>query len=257
MKPQLIACDVDGTLLPAGQPDLPQSLVSLIARIVDKGIAFVPASGRQFAGLKKLFSPIAGVDSFVAENGAIASVGNDIVYCNSVDRSLGDEIIRFVLSRPECELYVAGVQTCYTQTNNQAYIEHLREDLQFHVTVVEDATAIPEPYLKISAYHADCIPDPTIWQRFNARCNVAVSGPDWVDLAPLGVSKAVGIEAVCKKLGVDPTNCIAFGDADNDIEMLQLVGHSVAMQEGSEATHAAATEIALNVESVLNRILAN
>ena len=69
MTPRLIACDVDGTLLPAGQPELSDETVALIRRIVEAGIVFVPASGRQLTGLRKVFAPVGCVDAFVAEDG--------------------------------------------------------------------------------------------------------------------------------------------------------------------------------------------
>lgn len=38
-----------------------------------------------------------------------------------------------------------------------------------------------------------------------------------------------GIRALCAAIGITPEETIAFGDADNDLEMLQLAGIGVAM----------------------------
>lgn len=257
MAPRLIACDVDGTLLPAGQVELSDETVALIGRIIAAGIAFVPASGRQLVGLKKVFAPVGCVEAFVAEDGAVSCVADELVGAVALDRALGDELVRAVLAKPECELYVGGVETCYVQSENPAFIEHLRTVLNFDVTVVDDATAVPEPYWKISAYHAANDPDCDYWMRnFSDRCKVVLAGRDWIDMIATGVSKAAGVASVCHELGVDPADCIAFGDADNDVEMFGLVGHSYAMESASEAAREAADEMTASVEEVLERILA-
>ena len=257
MAPRLIACDVDGTLLPAGQVELSGKTVELIRRVIEAGITFVPASGRQLTGLKKVFAPVGCVDAFVAEDGAVSCVASELVDAVPIDRDLGDELVRAVLAKPECELYVGGVETCYVQSDNAAFIDHLRTVLNFDVTIVDDATAVPEPYWKISAYHAANDPDFDYWAgNFSNRCKVVLAGCDWIDMIAPGVSKAAGVAAVCRALGVDPADCVAFGDADNDVEMFELVGRSYAMESASEAAREAADETTASVEEILERILA-
>lgn len=255
-KPKLIACDIDGTLLMAGESELSRETTQLIRRVIDAGIVFAPASGRQYTGLCTLFAQFDGEISYIAENGSIAYVGSELVHHMAVERELGLEIARTILARSECELYVAGVETCYIKPKDPSYVEHLQNILRFDVTIVDDAAEIEEPFLKVSAYHAAFNPDLEFWkQRFGARCNVMLSSPDWIDFSPAGASKAAGVKAVCERLGIDPADCVAFGDADNDAAMLDLVGYPVAMQHASEKAKANAVEITASVEEVLARIL--
>ena len=44
----------------------------------------------------------------------------------------------------------------------------------------------------------------------------------WLDLAPVGVSKASGLAHVADRLGVDAADVLAIGDGRNDIEMLRV-----------------------------------
>ena len=60
----------------------------------------------------------------------------------------------------------------------------------------------------------------------------------WLDLAPVGVSKASGLQHVADKLGVAPADVLAIGDGRNDIEMLQWAGRGVAMGQAVEEVHA-------------------
>jgi HAD superfamily hydrolase (TIGR01484 family) len=65
----------------------------------------------------------------------------------------------------------------------------------------------------------------------------------WLDLAPVGVSKASGVAHVAAELGVDPADVLAIGDGRNDIELLQWAGRGVAMGQAVEAVIAAADHV--------------
>ena len=51
----------------------------------------------------------------------------------------------------------------------------------------------------------------------------------WLDLAPVGVTKASGLQYVVDQLGFTAADTLAIGDGRNDIEMLQWAGRGVAM----------------------------
>lgn len=55
------------------------------------------------------------------------------------------------------------------------------------------------------------------------------------DILPADASKARGILDVCQYYGVDASDCMAFGDGMNDIEMFDLVGFAVAMGDSQPA----------------------
>ncbi len=55
------------------------------------------------------------------------------------------------------------------------------------------------------------------------------------DILPIDASKARGILDVCAYYGVDASDCMAFGDGMNDLEMFDLVGFAVAMGDAQPA----------------------
>ena len=63
------------------------------------------------------------------------------------------------------------------------------------------------------------------------------------------VNKATAIESACSKLGITRDEMIAFGDAENDLPMLEYAGLGVAMANAVEAVKAAADEITLDNNS--------
>ncbi|WP_084783484.1 Cof-type HAD-IIB family hydrolase [Paenibacillus sp. FJAT-26967] len=60
------------------------------------------------------------------------------------------------------------------------------------------------------------------------------SHPNNLELNPKGVSKASGIEEVCKLLGIQMSEVIAMGDSENDIAMIRAAGLGVAMGNAQE-----------------------
>ena len=54
------------------------------------------------------------------------------------------------------------------------------------------------------------------------------------------VNKASGLAHVCRALGVSLDDVVSFGDANNDVEMLEACGLSYAMPNGRDKALAAA-----------------
>jgi hydroxymethylpyrimidine pyrophosphatase-like HAD family hydrolase len=65
-----------------------------------------------------------------------------------------------------------------------------------------------------------------------------------LEVCPVGVTKAAGIQVVLDKFGIDWDDVLVFGDATNDLSMIKAAGHSVAMPNGHPWVQAAASEIA-------------
>ena len=64
--------------------------------------------------------------------------------------------------------------------------------------------------------------------------------PNWVDVVPHGVNKATAIKVLADALHITMDEICAFGDSENDIEMLSCVGYPVVVANASPAAKAAA-----------------
>ena len=64
-----------------------------------------------------------------------------------------------------------------------------------------------------------------------------------VDIIPINAGKGIGIEKVLKYYGIEKSQSMAFGDGNNDIEMLKAVGNGIAMGNASDDLKAVADEI--------------
>lgn len=64
-----------------------------------------------------------------------------------------------------------------------------------------------------------------------------------VDIIPAGGSRGVAVEKVMEHYHIDRSEAVAFGDGNNDLEMLKAVGHGIAMGNGSDELKEIAEEV--------------
>lgn len=67
---------------------------------------------------------------------------------------------------------------------------------------------------------------------FGSRFACFKTGPELVELQLPLVNKGEGLKMYCEPRGIDLKDVIAFGDAENDIEMLKIAGRSVCLKDG-------------------------
>ncbi len=257
---RLIACDIDGTLLPPGEKRLDPIYFDQIDRLAKQGIRFAAASGRQYTNLRRLFAPVADRIDYICENGSLIVCGGRIIYKKTVDRAFGEKLLRFLYEYEGCEPLLSGVETCYVQPKSADYARHMREYVGNDVTVVEDLTKVPEDFLKIAAYFRDGI-SPGAQQDIAEFCRPymypVVSGLAWIDLLLEDCNKGVAMQELQSALRISKAETAAFGDNENDIELLGQAGIACAMQQGSEKLKAGADHVVENVFDVLAQIIQN
>ena len=76
------------------------------------------------------------------------------------------------------------------------------------------------------------------------------TAPFYLEVIPKVINKGQGIRDICAVLGIDPAQVISFGDAANDIPMLEAAGMGVAMGNAQEAVKAAADMVTLSNNEV-------
>ncbi|XOK62230.1 HAD hydrolase family protein [Paenibacillus elgii] len=78
---------------------------------------------------------------------------------------------------------------------------------------------------------------------------------DWYEVKQGGITKAVGLQALCRAFGDAPAECLVFGDEENDCEMFEISGLSVAVNQAKEKLIALADAYCEHdMEELLERI---
>jgi hydroxymethylpyrimidine pyrophosphatase-like HAD family hydrolase len=77
---------------------------------------------------------------------------------------------------------------------------------------------------------------------------------DYFEIMPVGISKGEALRRLCAIMGIPLTQIVAFGDALNDSELLDLAGLGIAMNHAPEALREVADETFPDVASALTKI---
>ena len=232
---KFIACDLDGTLLLNGAQSVDESAIQYIDRLVESGVIFAPASGRQITSLKRLFEPISNKLAYIAENGALVEYRGETIGKTPMDRKLALEIIEDVIAQPNCEVLVSGEHTAYIKPKSEEYHYRMTKIVNYHTTLVDKFTDIDEDILKIAVCDMSGIKNSKghFINKWSDRASVLVSGELYLDFMDSAVNKGRGIEQIQKYFGLKPEECMAFGDNYNDIAMLDKVYYSYVMEKAA------------------------
>ena len=71
--------------------------------------------------------------------------------------------------------------------------------------------------------------------RFGNRLHISKSLPIFLEFSASGVTKGSGLDFLAERLGFAPEQTVAFGDGENDVELLEWAGYGVAVAERSRA----------------------
>ena len=93
---------------------------------------------------------------------------------------------------------------------------------------------------------------------FDGHVRAVSSGYGCIDILQDRIHKAWGLVELLKRWNLKPEQIMAFGDSENDIEMLELAGISYAMENAEEAVKRVATKVApANSQAGVYKVLEN
>lgn len=232
-KIKLIACDLDGTLLQNGAQACSPELFPLVEALSDQGILFMPASGRQYPNLQRLFAPVKDRLMYLCENGSLVIYEDRVLLKRQFEDGLALELCHAVLEHPDCEVLISGERVSYLIPKSAGFAAHMRDVVKNDIQIIDYPEQIVEPIIKVSYFtepEYQARATEAFSAQFQGKCLIVTSGNKWVDFAPLGTSKGSAIAVVGERLNISPQEMAAFGDHENDRTMLEYVGHPYLME---------------------------
>lgn len=229
MERKLFAFDIDGTVLGSDKKPL-DSTREALEKLRAQGHLVTIATGRSRYMAQEVILDLA-FTNYVLCNGAAAFVDHDQYYQNLLDQ---EELARFAKEVDQRELGLACVGLDEIKKNNH----HRREKMEiamnsfnFHTPEFDG-----EFYQENDIYQALAFYDETDERTFEAEYP-AFRFVRWhqhsVDIVPKNGSKSATLLHLADRLNIDRKNIIAFGDGENDREMLRDAGIGVAMGNAS------------------------
>lgn len=250
---KLIASDLDGTLLLNKAQSLTDRQIEIIDRVLDRGIIFAAASGRQCRSLEMLFGKLSDRMLLIAENGALVKYKGEILAKNVMDKKLALDIINDAYNRNNCEVLISGQTKAYIRPKTQEYLDRMTKVVKYDCQLIKDFDEIDEDILKVAVCDLSGANNSAEYfhQKYDAVAKVTVSGALYIDFTDLSVNKGTAMAQIQESLGIKPEECMAFGDNFNDVELLDSVSESYAMDTAADGVKAHAKYIVNNVEDAL------
>lgn len=242
---RLAAIDLDDTLL---GPDKQISSANLAAlrRLQELGVRIVLASGRRHENMVPFHESLGLRGPIVSCQGALVKDGTAVLSRECVPAGLGATLVAEGKRRDITQLYyhLDAVFVHRLDDLTAMYQQRTRCPLQTH----EDLTHMQgewmlkviwlAPPARVAELYTEMVED------FRDRLNIVVTDPEYLEFIAHGVNKAVGLARAAAYLGIDQSAVLAFGDGDNDIEMIAWAGMGVAMSHGKSGARAVAKLVA-------------
>jgi Cof subfamily protein (haloacid dehalogenase superfamily) len=263
--PALIACDVDGTLFDDDETITPRTREAVRAAVA-AGAHFILATGRPPRWVRPVVDALGFAPMAACANGAV-------IYDPATDRVVSTRTLSVDLlgelaeianrAIPGAGLAVERIGDSAHDTATPQFIsspgyEHAWLNPDNTEVSIEDLLSAPAIKLlirKAGARSADMAAE--LAKHVGLEGDITYSTNNGlVEILPLGISKATGIEEIARPLGIADDEVVAFGDMPNDVPMLLRAGRGVAMGNAHPEALAAADEVtAPNTEDGVARVL--
>ena len=236
MKWKLIAMDLDGTLN-NDQKVITEKTRAVLLGCQEQGIRLALASARPSPGLYRERDVLRLQDHggiLMSYNGGriVDAATGRVLFETAMDLQQARTVLRALESLPVTPILDDGKQFYVTDRNGYQVAYECRNNAMQCVEVKNLADFISFAPIKILMSI-----DPRIISQIQkqiasvlpTQLHVVQTAPFYLEIIPITINKGRGLLEICNALNVDPGEVIAFGDAENDIPMLQTAGMGVAM----------------------------
>lgn len=252
MSIKLIAIDMDGTWLRSDCSISPKTKET-IRRVIEAGYYVVPTTGRSFRNSLNVLKDCKGLRYFINANGSTVTDAfkEQVIYTEAMPYETAREIYD-LSSQYESFLEIYEDLDAHVDKYGREFL--LRVGLsgdyvnQLLSTNVEHDCLddfIEEPQRRVCKYHIVCSSADIANQLKRKISQIPHMHP--LSVFPLNIevvngtwSKASGLKKLTEHLGITAREVMAIGDSDNDFDMIQWAGTSVAMGNGNDRVKEAA-----------------
>lgn len=242
--------DIDGTLLSSQSHQISPGTIRAFDMLHRNGVRTFVSSGRP-----KSFIPQFPVtfDGYITMTGGLVIVDDKVLLRHPIRR---DDSLRWIDYAKHNDLPTMCFleQRAVANRIDETALEICRQlDVpQPNIMSLDDIKGY-DVYQFIALCSADADAD---IKALLPHCRLPRWHPLFTDVVPADNSKAAGMEAICHHFGIEQNETLAFGDGNNDMEMIEWAGTGVAMGNASPELKAVADMVTTSVddEGIFNAI---
>jgi Cof subfamily protein (haloacid dehalogenase superfamily) len=244
---RLAAIDLDGTLLGPDKTISPENIAA-VDRLHQSGVTVIIASGRRHQNSVRFQRQLRLSGPIIACQGGLIRDGEsgNVIEAHFLPQSVTRQIIGEAEKR-DIQVIYYHLDHLYVAERNNQWV-HLYE-----ARVGERAEILPNleqldgrRALKLVWYGDPEILNkirPEMSAHYGEKVDILSTERENLEFMPRGINKATALAKVAAELGVRPDQVLAFGDGENDVQMLAWAGMGVAMSHGSQAAINAAKRV--------------
>lgn len=236
MKPEIAFFDIDGTLLDFGAEQVNPLVIEALCRLRQNGCRIFLATGRAPYMIPSLGNiPVDGVMCF---NGSLSFDEDGVIFASPLDAADTSAVLRNAAALGRPVLVATDTRRGYTFRNAE-----LEDYLRFSPYPCEplDRIGTGQAVYQLTVPTRVDIAGPLL--RGTSRLEVVRWCEKAVDVIPKDCGKAGAMEKILAHHAISRDKSLAFGDGDNDREMLLHAGVGIAMGNASEAVQASADHV--------------
>ena len=232
----IVFFDIDGTLVSESAPHIaPESAVRAVQNARINGHLMYINTGRTMNNVDDYIRDI-GFDGYVCGCGTYIESNGKVLFYRTVPEDICQKTAKLLL---ECDMSpVYERADCFFSDKRCRELGGLK---QLRIILKDEGKDFSRDiserdfgFDKLVAWYDEKSKLEYFKEKIKEDFDYIDRGYGFCELAAKGLSKATGIEAVCKHHGVPVNETIAIGDSLNDMPMLQAAGHSVAMGNSHE-----------------------
>ena len=237
-KVKIIFFDIDGTLIDFSAINISEKMLETLVRLKKMGVVLCLATGRSPMALPKF--PGIEFDAFLTYNGSYCFNSEKIIFSNPIPT---EDILKLVKNAKKIGRPVSiATKDCLAANGaDQDLIDYFAiAGLKVEIAKNFDKLVQTEVYqIMMGGRQAEY---PHIMEGVK-NAKIAAWWDRAIDIIPSDGGKGNAIEKVLEYYHFERAESVAFGDGNNDIEMLQSVGTGIAMGNGSEQLKAIAKDV--------------
>ena len=236
--------DVDGTLVSHKSKSVPESAKKAICKLREKGIKVFLSTGRHVNELKNMPAKDIEFDGYILLNGQLGlNSEKNVIFSHPFEKD-DIEVLVEIFQKKEYSFVLVNEDGHYMN-----FVDEMTK-----IALASVSTAIPpiKEYEGEPLYQATVFILPEQDEEFAKilpkGCKMARWGTHGVDIIAANGGKAVGMQFFSEWLKIAPEEMMAFGDAQNDIDMIEYAGIGIAMGNAEECLKQIADDITTSVD---------
>jgi hypothetical protein len=254
MLPRLIAFDLDGTLLTEDK-QLSTANRNALLDMHERGVVVVLASGRLGSAMMRYAQQLPFECPMLTLNGAMVYrgwAGHSEIVCSSCLEAVYAEELAAYSERAGNSDFILNYyfnDKLYTVESNRGnrwvdlYVQQTGSEYLYLQSNATIRGISPSKCILVGdRIRLDAV-EKEFRNRFDGAVYIVRTWRHYLEFLHRQANKGTGIAALAKCLGISSAQCVAFGDSDNDVPMLQVCGLGISLKNGTPMIRDAADRV--------------